>query len=118
MKIDKNKRRLRRKLSIRNKIRGTEERLRITVFRSNANIYAQIINDEKGITLCASSSLEKELNVRGKCNKISAAKVGEDLAKKALAKGIKKVVFDRNGYKYHGVVKELAEACRKNGLEF
>ncbi|HCL57324.1 MAG TPA: 50S ribosomal protein L18 [Spirochaetia bacterium] len=116
--INKNKRRLRRKLSIKNKIRGTEEKPRLTIFRSNKNIYAQIINDTKGITLCAASTMEKELGMIGKCNKAAAAKVGESLGQRAIEKGVKKVVFDRNGYRYHGIVKELADACRKSGLEF
>jgi large subunit ribosomal protein L18 len=118
MKIDKFKRWKRRKLSLKNKIRGTEEKPRITVFRSNENIYAQIINDDQGVTLCSSSTVDKELGLKGKKNKETAAKVGELLAKRALDKGIKQVVFDRNGYRYHGVVKELADACRKAGLEF
>lgn len=118
MQKGKNKRRLRRKLSIKNKITGTSEKPRITVFRSNMNIYAQIINDKQGITLCSSSSLDKELKLRGKNNKAIAAQVGELLAKRAKEKGVSEVVFDRNGYQYHGVIKELADSCRNNGLKF
>lgn len=118
MKQDKNKRRIRRKLSIKNKIRGTEEKPRVSVFRSNMNLYVQIVNDKKGMTICSSSTLDKELKLRGKCNKAAASKVGELLAKRAKEKGVTEVVFDRNGYKYHGIIKELADSCRNNGLKF
>ena len=118
MKRDKIIKRKRRKLSIRNKIRGTTEKPRISVFKSNLNISAQIIDDDKNITICSCSSLDKDVKLKGKCNKETATKVGELLAKKAKDNGIKKVVFDRNGFRYHGVIKELAEACRKAGLEF
>ena len=100
-----------------NKVCGTTECPRLCVFRSNTNIYAQIIDDEKGITLVSASSLDKELNLTN--NNIEAAsKVGESLAKKAKKAGVKCVVFDRGGYMYHGKVKALAEAARENGLEF
>lgn len=118
MKVDKNLRKNRRKLSIRNKIRGTGDRPRISVFRSNTNIYAQIIDDEAQKTLCSCSSMDKEVGLKGKCNKTTAVKVGEMLASRAVSKGIKSVVFDRNGFRYHGIVKELADAARKGGLEF
>jgi len=118
MKLDKNLRKHRRKLSIKNKIRGTGDRPRISVFRSNTNVYAQIINDEAHTTLCSCSSLDKDLGLKGKCNKTTANKVGEVLAKRATEKGIKLVVFDRNGFQYHGIIKELADAARKGGLEF
>ncbi len=102
---------------VREKIFGTSEVPRLCVFRSNTNIYAQIIDDEKGCTLVSASSLDKELNLKNN-NIESASKVGESLAKKAKKAGIKQVVFDRGGYMYHGKVKALAEACRENGLEF
>ena len=118
MKKDKKLRRARRKLTIRNKIRGTETKPRITIFKSNTNLYAQVVNDKKGMTICACSTLEKEIALKGKCNKAAAEKIGEVLAKRAIEKGITEVVFDRNGYQFHGVVKELADSCRKNGLKF
>jgi len=112
----------RRKRRVRKNIQGTLERPRLTVFRSHKNIYAQIINDLDGITLVAASSMEKttktELPKGLGCNKAAAVVVGTALAAKALEKGIKKVVFDRNGYPFHGRIKELAEAARKGGLEF
>jgi len=108
-----------RKLRIRNKIRGNSERPRLTIFKSNKNIFVQIIDDTKGFTLCSVSTLEKELkDLKGKPNKETAKKVAALLVERALAKGIKKIVFDRNGYRYHGVVKEFADKCRENGLEF
>ena len=98
-----------------NKIAGTAECPRLCVFRSNTNIYAQIIDDSKGVTLVSASSLE----LKTKNNNIEAAtKVGESIAKKAKKAGIKCVVFDRGGYLYHGRVKALADAARENGLEF
>jgi large subunit ribosomal protein L18 len=107
-------RRIKIKYRVRNKISGTAERPRMSVFRSNKQIYVQIINDEKGITLCAASSLGMD-KMPGK---EQAAKVGELIAKKALEAGITMVVFDRNGYLYHGRVKEVADAARKGGLKF
>jgi len=116
-KVSKNDARKIRHERVRSKIVGTSEVPRLCVFRSNTNIYAQIIDDEKGITLVSASSLDKELNLKN--NNIEAAsKVGESLAKKATKAGIKTVVFDRGGYMYHGKVKALAEAARDNGLEF
>lgn len=118
----KKERRERRKRRVRKKIQGTAQRPRMSVFRSNKNIFVQLIDDDKGCTLAAVSTLEKD--VVGKLggaslkNKAAAAIVGEVLATKAVAKGIKKVVFDRNGYPYHGRIRELAEAARKGGLEF
>lgn len=113
-------RRQRRKARSRRNITGTAERPRLTVFRSNENIYAQIINDVEGRTLVAASTMQKDLRgqmaVRG--NKAAAQSVGEALAAKAIAAGIKQVVFDRSGYPYHGRVKELADAARKGGLQF
>lgn len=105
---------------MRKKVTGTAERPRLNVFRSLNNIYAQIIDDTKGVTLVSASTLDKELkdeNGRGG-NKESAKTVGTLVAKKAIEAGIKQVVFDRGGYIYHGRVKELADAAREAGLEF
>ena len=102
------------KLERRNKISGTTERPRMSVFRSNKQIYVQIINDTTGTTLVAASSLGMETMPK----KEQAAKVGELIAKKALEAGITTVVFDRNGYLYHGRVKEVADAARNGGLKF
>jgi len=112
--------RLRRKRRVRKHVIGTPERPRLTVFRSHNNIYAQIIDDSVGKTLVAASSLEKPTRaaVPAGGNKAAARVVGQVLAEKAVKAGIKKVVFDRNGYPYHGRIKELAEAARKAGLEF
>ena len=116
-KVSKNSVRKIRHERVRNKIYGTSEVPRLCVYRSNTNIYAQIIDDEKGITLVSANSLDKELKLAS--NNIEAAsKIGEVIAKKAVKAGIKKVVFDRGGYLYHGRVKALAEAARENGLEF
>ena len=101
---------------VRNKISGTSECPRLNVFRSNSNIFAQIIDDEKQITLVSSSSVELKLNNGG--NIEGEKLVGKDIAEKAKKKNITKVVFDRGGYLYHGRVKALAEAARENGLEF
>ena len=101
---------------VRNKIAGTSEVPRLNVFRSNNNIFAQIIDDEKQITLVSSSSVELKLNNGG--NIEGAKLVGKDIAEKAKKKNITKVVFDRGGYLYHGRVEALAEAARENGLEF
>ena len=115
-KQDKNVSRVRRHARVRAKISGTSEAPRLCVYRSNKNIEAQIIDDVKGATLVASSSMSLKLE---NGSNIDAAKlVGEDIAKRALAKKIKKVVFDRSGYIYHGRVKALAEAAREAGLEF
>ncbi len=113
--------RLRRKKRIRKKVFGTSERPRLCVYRSLKHIYAQVIDDEKGITLVASSTLSPEL--KDQINTLSgkiepAEKVGELIGKKALEAGIQKVVFDRNGYMYHGRVKALADGARKAGLQF
>lgn len=113
-------RRERRKLHVRKKVNGTAERPRLTIFRSHKNIYAQIIDDMAGRTLAACSSMEKVLReaLKSGSNKAAAIAVGTTLASKALQAGIKKVVFDRNGYPFHGRVKELADAARKAGLDF
>ena len=111
----------RRRKRIRKRIKGTPERPRLNVFRSNKHIYAQIIDDTKGHTLVSASTLDKEFKSKAeeKMTRTQAAYlVGELLAKKALEKNIKKVCFDRAGYKYHGRVKALAEGARKGGLEF
>lgn len=116
-KADKNQVRQKRHLRVRNRVFGTAERPRLNVFRSLAHIYAQVIDDEKGMTLAAASSMDKDFE--GKGGNIEAAKkVGLAIAKKALDKGIKTVVFDRGGYIYHGRVAALAEAAREGGLEF
>lgn len=114
-------RRQRRKLRVRRNVTGTAQRPRLTVFRSHCNIYAQIIDDSAGRTLVAASTQEKPLREKlgvALGNKAAATEVGSSLAAKASQAGIKKVVFDRNGYQYHGRIKELAEAARKGGLEF
>ncbi len=112
--------RLRRHRRVRKRVFGTAERPRLNVFRSLNHIYAQVINDEEGRTLVAASSIDREL--RGKLEGLNkterARKVGELVAKRALAAGITKVVFDRGGYRYHGRVKALAEAARESGLVF
>ncbi len=117
-KVVRNDARIARHDRIREKISGTKEVPRLNVFRSNSNIFAQIIDDEAGVTLVSASSLEKELKIANGGNVEAAAKVGELLAKKAKKAKISKVVFDRGGYLYHGRVKALAEAARENGLEF
>ena len=117
-KVVRNDARCARHSRIRNKVSGTKAAPRLNVFRSNNNIFAQIIDDEAGVTLVSASSLEKELKIANGGNVEAAAKVGELLAKKAKKAKISKVVFDRGGYLYHGRVKALAEAARENGLEF
>lgn len=122
--MDKREKRIRRHKRVRAKVRGTEKRPRLCVFRSNKHIYAQIIDDEKGITLVSASDQEikkKDLeavskNFKGKC--LLAFLVGKLVAKKAQKKKIEKVVFDRAGYRYHGRVKALAEGAREQGLKF
>ena len=115
-KESKNVSRLRRHARVRNKISGTATCPRLNVFRSNSNIYAQIIDDEKGVTLVSSSSVE--LKIKNGGNIEGAKLVGKDIATKAKKNKIEKIVFDRGGYLYHGRVKALAEAARENGLEF
>ena len=111
----KETRRIRIKKSIRSKISGTSDCPRLTVFRSNKQIYAQVIDDTTGRTLAAASSMKMSEKVT---KKEIAAKVGELIAKNAQESGIQAVVFDRNGYLYHGRIKELADAARNNGLKF
>ena len=115
--IDKNAMRLKRHIRVRGKISGTPECPRLNVFRSNANIYAQLIDDVNGVTLVSANTLEKEFE--GATGNIEAAKkVGAVLAERAKAKGINLVVFDRGGYVYHGRVAALAEGAREGGLNF
>ena len=115
--INKNAMRLKRHVRVRGKISGTPECPRLNVFRSNANIYAQIIDDVNGVTLVAANTLEKEFE--GATGNVEAAKkVGAVLAERAKAKGIEQVVFDRGGYIYHGRVAALAEGAREAGLKF
>ena len=117
LKADKNKLRQKRHMRVRNHLHGTAQRLRLNVFRSLKHIYAQVIDDEKGTTLAAASSLDKDFQGTG--GNIAAAKaVGAAIAKKALEKGISEVVFDRGGYIYHGRVAALAQAAREGGLKF
>lgn len=119
-KQDRNVSRIKRHRRIRNKISGTSQRPRLCVFKSARNIYAQIIDDSKRITLVSASSLDKdiksEVNYTG--NKDAAEKVGKLVAKRASEKGINEVVFDRGGYLYHGRVQKLAEGAREGGLTF
>ena len=117
LKADKNKARQKRHLRVRNHIAGTAQRPRLNVYRSLANIYAQVIDDEKGVTLVRASSQDKGFENYG--GNIEAAKAGgAEIAKRALEKGITEVVFDRGGYVYHGRVAALAEAAREAGLKF
>ena len=116
-KIDKKAMRMRRHIRVRGKISGTPECPRLNVFRSNANIYAQIIDDVNGVTLVAANTLEKDFE-GATGNAEAAKKIGAVLAERAKAKGIEKVVFDRGGYLYHGRVAALAEGAREAGLKF
>ena len=116
-KPDSNKARLLRHRRVRAKISGTAQRPRLNVFRSAKHIYAQIIDDVKGVTLVSASSMDKDFEGFGG-NKEAAKKVGEALAKRALAKGIEEVCFDRGGFLYHGRVAELAAGAREAGLKF
>lgn len=112
--------RLRRHSRVRKKVRGNETRPRLSVFRSNAHIYAQVIDDVKGVTLVAASTVEKALtdSLSGKTKIEDAQVVGKLLAERALAAGVSSVVFDRGGFRYHGRVKALADAAREAGLNF
>jgi len=116
-KIDRKATRQRRHLRVRTKISGTAECPRLCVYRSNTNLYAQIIDDVAGNTIVSCSTLDKDVKTKH-ANKEAAKEVGTLIAKKAIEKNVKTVVFDRGGYIYHGVVKELAEAAREAGLEF
>lgn len=114
---DKDRKRLKRKIHIRKTLRGSAQRPRMTVTRSNKNLYMQIIDDDAGVTLASISTLEKEFSSL-KPTVEDAAKLGEAFGKRILDKNIKTVVFDRNGYLYHGVVQALADGARKAGVEF
>ena len=119
-KIDKNEIRKRKHLRVRKSVSGTTERPRLCVFRSNSHIYAQIIDDEAGVTLVSASSLDKDIKgeLSNGSNIQAASAVGKLVAERAAAKEIKDVVFDRGGYLYHGRVQALAEAAREAGLNF
>jgi len=119
-KMDPRKARIRRHYRVRLRVKGTAERPRLCVYRSLNHIYAQVIDDRKGHTLAAASTLDPELKTgtNGKNKTGSAEAVGQLLAQKAIGQGVKKVTFDRGGFQYHGRVKALAEGARKGGLEF
>ena len=115
--LDKDRKRLKRKVHIRKRLAGTAERPRMTVFKSNRSLSIQIIDDSKGHTLASASTLEKDL--RGiKANVAGAGQLGEVMGKRLLEKNIKTVIFDRNGYLYHGLVKAMADGARKAGVQF
>ena len=117
-KVNRNEVRQARHTRVRKTVSGTTDVPRLNVFRSNSNIFAQIIDDTKGVTLVSASSIDKDLKLENGGNTEAAVKVGELIAKRAKKAKITKVVFDRGGYLYHGRVKALAEAARENGLEF
>lgn len=119
-KIDKNEERLRRHARVRKKISGTAETPRLSVYRSTNHIYAQLIDDVKGVTLCSASTMEKDVKAKAaKLTKTEAAKlVGKNVAERALKLGVKTVVFDRGGYLYTGRVQAVADAAREGGLNF
>lgn len=114
---DKLRKRAKRKVSVRKSISGTAERPRMTVHKSNMNFYVQVIDDAAGHTLASASTLEKTLKDL-KRNVEGAGKLGEEIGKRLAEKGIDSVVFDRNGYKYHGIVKAIADGARKAGIKF
>lgn len=117
--MDRNAARLKRHFRIRKKVTGTAQRPRLNVFRSNMNIYAQVIDDATGHTLAQASTLDAELkSMPGRLTVDKARRVGELVAERAKAKGIDRVVFDRGGYRYHGRVAALADGAREKGLEF
>ncbi len=117
-KQDKNATRKKRHARVRTKISGTAARPRLNVFRSNKHIYAQLIDDANAVTIVSASTMDNDFNLESKADTAAAAKVGEMIAKKAVEKDVKSVVFDRGGYLFHGRVKALADAARENGLEF
>ncbi|MGC4378198.1 50S ribosomal protein L18 [Fictibacillus sp. Mic-4] len=117
-KADKNVARKKRHARVRRSVVGTAERPRLNVFRSSKHIYAQIIDDQNGVTIASASTLDKTLDVPNGGNVEAAKQIGEAIAKRAAEKGIKAVIFDRGGYLYHGRVKALADAAREAGLEF
>ncbi len=119
--MDKIQRKLRRKKSIRKKVSGTVERPRMCIQKSNRFIYAQIIDDTEGKTICGISTKSSDINEKAikTCKNLNfAKKLGQKIAENAKEKGVKKIVFDRSGYQYHGVIKMFCEAARENGLEF
>ncbi len=116
-KTDRKKERTRRHIRVRRKVSGTQERPRLCIYRSNKNLYVQIIDDVARNTLVSASTLDKEIKTKY-ANKEAAKELGTLIAKKAQERKIKTVVFDRGGYIYHGIVKELAEAAREGGLKF
>lgn len=119
MALTKLEKRTRIKMRIRKKISGTAERPRVAVFRSNKQIYAQVVDDLNGVTILSASSKEKGFEGNAGLKKTEQAKlVGKTLAQKCLEKGIQNVVFDRSGYQYHGRIKSLADAAREGGLKF
>jgi len=111
-----NERRERIKLGVRNKISGTKDRPRLSVFRSNKGLFVQVINDENGTTIASASTIE--LGETAKLNQENSKNVGKKIAEKALASGVQSIVFDRNGYLYHGNIKALADGAREGGLKF
>jgi large subunit ribosomal protein L18 len=115
--LDKDRKRLKRRVHIRKRIAGTAEKPRMTVTRSNKSLYIQVIDDAKGYTLASASTREKDLRTI-KSNIEGAGQLGEVMGKRLLEKNIKTVVFDRNGYLYHGLVKALADGARKAGIQF
>lgn len=117
--FERNKARLRRKVRIRKKINGTADRPRLVVFRSNVHLYAQIVDDEHGTTIASTSTLVlRKEDAKAHCNKDGGVLVGKEIARLAKEKNISSVVFDRNGYLYHGRIKAVAEGAREGGLEF
>lgn len=118
MAANKTKRRLKIKRRIRSIIVGTGVFPRLTVFRSNKEIYASIVDDTKGVTICAASSLDKSLSKKNGTKTEQANLVGSLIAERAISKGVKKCAFDRNGYLYHGRIKSLADSARESGLKF
>jgi large subunit ribosomal protein L18 len=117
MALSRSKRRLRIKRRIRKTVSGTAEQPRLSVFRSNKEIYAQLVNDVDGVTIAAAGSTQKDVKAKGNKSEV-AALVGKAIAEKAVKAGVSKIAFDRNGYLYHGRVKALAEAAREAGLKF
>ena len=108
----------RRQNRTRYKLKKVTDRKRLSVFKSNNHLYAQVINDEKGITLASASSMEKAIRVEKQTRKELAEKIGSEIAKRSIKNGVKEVTFDKGKYKYHGIIKILAEAARAAGLNF
>ena len=102
----------------RHKLKKVTDRKRLSIFKSNNHIYAQVINDEKGVTLASASSLEKSIRAEKKTKKELAERIGKEIAKRSIENGIKEVAFDKGKYKYHGIIKILADAAREGGLNF